>query len=61
MDPDAALRELIEAFQVNNRGVIVDKATDLMRWLDRGGSLPTANREITGYALRLLCAFLING
>lgn len=51
MDPNAALRELLEALALPDpdRHEVYHRLDDLMQWVDRGGFLPTVKQLPAGW------------
>lgn len=54
MDPDAALRLIVEAIQDGDMAEAADHAFGLFNWLEGGGFMPDVSREALQALLSML-------
>ena len=47
MDPNATLRDMIDAIHDNDRFALVERAEDLANWIAHGGFVPDVAKTLT--------------
>ena len=46
MDPNATLRDMLDAIQDNDRFTLVERAEDLANWIAHGGWIPDVGKTL---------------